>query len=111
MGLAAWGGWKIGSSINWAIESTVGNPGESLFDMINPESYSPDPGVCKPAIPDKEPGDLCEQLALAEAKAGAGVPIMGRMGDEPRLIAHYGPGPWVKMEHKHRCADGRPLVK
>lgn len=35
---------------------------------------------------------------------------MGNMGDEPRLISHYGPGPWVKKEHKHRCTDGRLLV-
>lgn len=32
--------------------------------------------VCNPPKADVVPGDLCEQLALAEAKAGAGVPIM-----------------------------------
>lgn len=69
-----------------------------------------DDPACKPAIPDVEPGDLCEQLALAEAKAGAGEPIMGSMADEPRLIANYGPGPWVKMQHKHRCPNGRLVV-
>ncbi|WP_235831580.1 hypothetical protein [Acinetobacter rongchengensis] len=30
----------------------------------------------KPAKCDQEPDDLCEQLALAEAKAGAGYQIM-----------------------------------
>jgi hypothetical protein len=34
---------------------------------------------------------------------------MWNFGDEPRLIAHYGPGPWVKMQHTHYCPDGRKL--
>lgn len=62
-----------------------------------------------PAIPDVRPRDLCEQLALAEAKGGAGIEIMKSLGDEPRLVAHYGPGPWVKMAHNHQCFDGRRL--
>nr|WP_269634489.1 RHS repeat-associated core domain-containing protein [Methylovulum miyakonense] len=66
--------------------------------------------ICKPAIPDVEPDNLCVQLALAEAKAGAGEPRMGKMGDEPRLIAHYGPGPWIKMQYIHDCPDGRIIV-
>jgi len=64
----------------------------------------------KSALPDVCPDDFCEQLALAEAKAGAGTPIMGELGDEPRLVAHYGRGPWRKMAHRHMCADGRQLV-
>jgi hypothetical protein len=35
---------------------------------------------------------------------------MGVMGDAPRLTALYGPGPWIKKQHKHRCPDGRLLV-
>ena len=66
--------------------------------------------VCKPALPDVQPSDLCEQFALAAAKSGAGGPIMGSMGDEPRLIAHYGPGPWQKRQYTHTCFDGRKLV-
>jgi hypothetical protein len=66
--------------------------------------------TCKPAIADVQPGDLCEQLALAEAKAGAGRPIMFQLVDEPRLVAHYGLGPWVKMQHTHICPNGRKLV-
>jgi RHS repeat-associated protein len=66
--------------------------------------------VCKPSIVDTQPRDLCEQLALAEAKAGAGEPIISALGDAPRLVTHYGPGLWVKMQHKHRCVDGRLLV-
>ncbi|WP_250628452.1 RHS repeat-associated core domain-containing protein [Pinirhizobacter soli] len=68
--------------------------------------------AANPAIPDCQGGDLCEQLALAEAKAGAGRPIMNDnpLGDLPRLLAHYGPGDWVKMQHSHRCADGRLVV-
>ena len=54
-----------------------------------------DNNVPKPAICDEEPEDLCEQLVLAEARAGAGYQIMNDsvIGDEPRLIAHYGAGP------------------
>lgn len=66
--------------------------------------------VCKPAIEDAKPNDFCEQMALAEAKAGAGVPIMDGMADAPRLVAHYGPGPWIKMQHTHMCSGGRKLV-
>ncbi len=68
--------------------------------------------ACKPAIPDVSPGDLCEQLALAEAKAGAGYPIMTglEMKDAPRLVAHYGPGPWIKKQHTHSCQNGRKLT-
>jgi hypothetical protein len=69
-----------------------------------------DKNACKPAIPDAQPKDLCEELALAEAKAGAGLPIMSNLGDTPRLIAHYGLGPWIKMQHTHACFDGRKLV-
>ena len=53
----------------------------------------------KPAIKDVEPDDFCEQLALAEAKAGRHIMKGQKMSDEPRLIAHYGPGPWIKKEH------------
>ena len=71
---------------------------------------SQDGKICKPGKSDESPGDLCAQLALAEAKAGAGVPIMGAMGDAPRLVAIYGPGPWIKKQHTHICPDGRKLV-
>jgi RHS repeat-associated protein len=108
VGAAAVLGWGIGSAINYGIVSTVGDPGEALFNTIHPESYSPD--VCKPAIPDAEPNDICEQMALAEAKAGAGTVEMTDLADEPRLVAHYGPGPWVKKKHVHQCPDGRLLV-
>lgn len=47
------------------------------------------PVKTKPAIPDAKPRNFCEQLAFAEAKAGAGSPRMGAMDDEPRLVAHY----------------------
>jgi hypothetical protein len=47
---------------------------------------------------------------LAEAKAGAGEPIMGEMQDAPRLIAHYGAGLWIKKQHRHTCPDGRVLT-
>jgi hypothetical protein len=66
--------------------------------------------ACKPAIPDVKPDDDCEHYALAEAKAGAGEPIMYNLADEPRLIAFYGAGPWIKMEHVHNCPGGKKLV-
>lgn len=65
----------------------------------------------KPAKPDADPDDFCEQLALAEAKAGAYVEIIDKqLGDTPRLTSHYGPGPWEKRRHKHICFDGRELI-
>lgn len=42
VGMAAWGGWEIGSGINWAIENSLGSPGTALFNTLNPDSYSPD---------------------------------------------------------------------
>ncbi|MCW7537680.1 type IV secretion protein Rhs [Aquabacterium sp. A7-Y] len=96
--LGSWGGRATGEWLNGLIYSDASG------------SSTSNDQVCKPAKPDVEPGDLCEQLALAEAKAGAGVPIMGQMGDEPRLVAHYGAGPWRKMEHKHVCPNGRRIT-
>ena len=82
-----------------------------LGGVLSIPGDSAEPQSCpKPAIADVEPGDLCEQLALAEAKAGAGVVIMTALADEPRLISHYGAGPWVKKQHTHVCSDGRKLV-
>lgn len=57
VGMTAWGGWELGSGINWGIESTVGSPGEALFDMVNPESYSPE------ACPEGEPCPPCNPAA------------------------------------------------
>ena len=46
---------------------------------------------------------------LAEAKAGTGYQIMNNsvIGDEHRLIAHYGAGPWIKKEHIKICSNGK----
>jgi RHS repeat-associated protein len=90
----------VGSAINSGAKA-ISNGVDAIVEMCTPN---------KAAIPDVQPKDFCEQLALAEAKAGAGRPIMGTMGDEPRLIAHYGPGPWSKREHIHTCANGRRLT-
>ena len=49
-------GWEIGTLINNGIESTVGSPGEALYDMINPESYVPDQ-----KCPDDENNKRCEK--------------------------------------------------
>jgi hypothetical protein len=109
----AWGGpigcgvgIVIGGGITlWAILTI---PGDTSQDQCKDDDAKPAPN--NPPITDVQPRDLCEQFALAEAKAGAGTVIMTGLGDEPRLIAHYGPGPWVKKQHTHRCADGRLLV-
>jgi RHS repeat-associated protein len=99
----------VGAGIGALIGSNITGPMLATLptDGSNSEAAPP---VCKPAIPDVSPRNLCEQLALAEAKAGAGEPIMGTMSDVGRLIAHHGPGPWIKKQHKHRCPDGRLLV-
>ena len=84
--------------------------GAAIYDMCSSDGGT-NSHPNNPAIPDVQPRDLCEQLALAEAKAGAYVEEVSKtMGDEPRLVAHYGPGPWVKRRHKHTCADGRLLI-
>ncbi|AXV81098.1 RHS repeat-associated core domain-containing protein [Ralstonia solanacearum] len=108
------GGGVPGAAIGSALGSAAG---DWISDAIASHSQdsntsnSTDTGkVCKPAKPDVQPNDLCEQLALAEAKAGAGYPIMGQMGDEPRLVALYGPGPWIKKQHTHICPNGRKVV-
>jgi RHS repeat-associated protein len=92
------GTYLVGGAAMAAILNTSG-------DSRSDPSKAEKPGIC-----DVGPNDLCEQLALAEAKAGAGVPIMGSMADAPRLVAVYGPGPWIKMQHTHVCSDGRKLV-
>jgi len=92
------GTYLVGGAAMAAILNTSG-------DSRSDPSKAEKPGIC-----DVGPNDLCEQLALAEAKAGAGVPIMGSMADAPRLVAVYGPGPWIKMQHTHVCPDGRKLV-
>ncbi|MET3463811.1 RHS repeat-associated core domain-containing protein [Variovorax atrisoli] len=99
----------VGAGIGALIGSNITGP-MLATPPTDGSSSEASPPVCKPAIPDVSPGNLCEQLALAEAKAGAGEPIMGTMSDAGRLIAHYGPGPWIKKQHKHRCPDGRLLV-
>ncbi|MGF6350948.1 RHS repeat-associated core domain-containing protein [Variovorax sp. W2I14] len=106
--LGSWAG-PIGCGTGAAIGTAVALAAilNTSGDTSKPEEP---PAICKPSIPDVSPNNFCEQLALAEAKAGAGEPIMGKMGDEQRLIALYGPGPWIKKQHKHQCPDGRLLV-
>lgn len=82
--------------------------GIALYNWYHGPNAPPFPQ--KPAIPDACPDDLCEQLALAEAKGGEGRIIMTGLADEPRLVAHYGRGPWVKKQHKRTCPGGRTLT-
>ncbi|MGP9517102.1 RHS repeat-associated core domain-containing protein, partial [Psychrobacter sp. AOP5-CZ1-12] len=104
------GGYWLGTKINDGLEANGLSIGSEIYDLIHPEEKQSTCSSCKPAIKDVEPEDFCEQLALAEAKAGAGRHIMKgqKMSDEPRLIAHYGSGPWIKKEHVRECtAKGR----
>jgi hypothetical protein len=93
--------WLCGHSIIWRSINACSIP-------VAPPVPSERP--MKGAIPDCLPTDLCEQLALAAAKAGAGRYKMGPMGDAPRLIAFYGPGPWRKKEYVHTCPNGKRLT-
>src|SRR5690606_22338366 len=94
------GGMLLGAGAGSLIGQTLCSIGN------NPDAQSD----TKPAIPDVGPKDLCEQLALNEAKGGAGRIIMWSLGDEARLLALYGSGPWVKKQHIHKCFDGRTLI-
>ncbi|MEH6474116.1 MAG: hypothetical protein V7727_00445 [Sneathiella sp.] len=67
---------------------------DDLDKLPNEKAGSED----KPTICDVDPDDLCEQMILMAAKAGAGEIKMRNLVDEPRLVAHYGPGRWVKKE-------------
>ena len=54
--------------------------------------------------------NLPEQMALDSARAGNGDVIIRNLGDEPRLVANYGPGEWVKMENVARGTDQNVTV-
>ena len=64
------------------------------------------PTVRKGPNPDQEALTLREQIVLEEAKAGGGREIMSNLADTPRLVANYGRGNWVKMEHVQKFSDG-----
>lgn len=68
------------------------------------------PRVLKGPLPDAVPRNLNEQLALKAAKSGAGRRIMDELADEPRLIANYGKGNWVKKEYVMRGASSKVTV-
>ncbi|MBC5764484.1 RHS repeat-associated core domain-containing protein [Ramlibacter albus] len=100
----------IGGAATWAVWTSTPSGQQAAQHMASAAGQAIDK-ICKPSIPDAEPGDLCQQLALAEAKAGAGEVIPIQLGDEPRLVAHYGKGPWVKKQHRHFChRTGRMLT-
>lgn len=63
---------------------------------------APAPPVRKGPIPDKEPNDYYDQLALDGARNPGNSEssiIMRNLGDTPRLVDNYGPGEWVKMQY------------
>jgi RHS repeat-associated protein len=96
-----WAGGKVYSAFSGPISNMVDSVC-GTWDEVDQ--------VLKPAIPDVLPNDFCEQMALAAAKAGAGTVEMTGLADEPRLIALYGPGPWVKKRYTHYCPSGRKLT-
>lgn len=63
------------------------------------------PQVLKGPIADAVPKTLPQQLALGAAKEGRGTRIMANLADDPRLVANYGPGEWVKMQYVMRGND------
>jgi hypothetical protein len=67
-------------------------------------------GVLKGAIPDAVPSNLTQQLALTEARASGGAQIMANLADNPRLVAVYGEGEWVKMQSVLRGTDANTTV-
>lgn len=60
--------------------------------------------------PNEEPRNIPEQLAMESAKQGYGTPIMGEMGDAPRLNAVYGHGQWRKMQNVTRGSSGNVTI-
>jgi RHS repeat-associated protein len=66
--------------------------------------------VLKGPIADEVASNLPEQMALDSARAGNGDVIIRNLGDEPRLVANYGPGEWVKMENVGRGVDENVTV-
>lgn len=81
------------------------------------DEQSKDAAVKKGPIPDQKPTNVEELLSMDEARAGQGEIITDKktglpkeMGDEPRLVANYGPGEWVKMHHFHNNPDGSQIV-
>ena len=103
-------GTIIGAIIGTGVQALIGGAAMAAILSTSGDTPIANGKVCNPAIPDVTPNDLCEQLALAEAKASAGRPIMGEMADAPRLVALYGPGPWIKMQHTHTCSNSRKVV-
>jgi hypothetical protein len=67
-------------------------------------------GALKGAIPDAVPSNLTQQLALTEARASGGTQIMANLVDNPRLVAVYGDGEWVKMQSVLRGTDVNTTV-
>jgi len=86
-------------------ELDAGNGG----DTPNGDTAGNNPPVRKGPIPDEEPASIAEQIALQQARAGEGREIMRNLGDEPRLVANYGPGEWVKMEHTFVTHGGQRI--
>lgn len=85
------------------------NPNQKLLPLGKKEPPLIQP-VLKGPIPDQPPRSLTEQLLLQDAKGGTGTQIMKNPVDKPRLDNVYGPGDWVKMEHKRKNPDGTNTV-
>ncbi|MEW2219264.1 DUF6531 domain-containing protein [Streptomyces sp. NPDC006990] len=79
----------------------------------DPLGLSPSPKEQHPnkgRIPDQEPQDYYDQIAMDAAKQPAsGEVVMRGLGDEGRLRALYGEGEWVKMQSVLKGGDGHRL--
>jgi RHS repeat-associated protein len=115
-GSAAYNAYKTGHIAAAVYYGTLGLGGAFLAAAAGyirsgastpPGLEVPDPApVLKGPISNVEPTNLSEQLALEEAMANPGDPIMRNLADAPRLEANYGDGEWVKMQWVHRSPSG-----
>ena len=62
-------------------------------------------------IADQQPANLTQRIALNTARSGEDATVIMRdLADEPRLVANYGEGEWVKMQYVLRGRDSNVVV-
>lgn len=89
---------SIASSTTQGGQSSTARTGEGPTTRAKP-SASGTARVLKGPIPDVVPRNIKELIALNAARGGRGSVIMENLADEPRLVALYGPGIWVKKQY------------
>ena len=99
------GGWFATGFKWWRNAKKAADAAEAVAKSVDEAGQ-----VLKGPIADAVPKSLPEQLALGAAREGQGKVIMRNLVDEPRLVANYGPGEWVKMRYVLRGADTQVTV-